>query len=65
MISVYIPVNASHGEDIVRLFSMVGTNFVTPQPIDGAFGYVANYSWNIKVTQIDCTNNNPLQGKNN
>ena len=43
---------------------MVGTNFVSPVPIniDGLYGVVINYIWKIKVTQIDCGFNNPLRG---
>ena len=61
--SVYIPVNATQGNDLVRLFAMVGSNAVTPTPIFGdSYGIVANYTWNIKITQIDCSSNNILQG---
>ena len=65
LFSVYIPVDASQGEDQVTLFSMVGTNFVSPTPInvEGLYGIVINYIWKIKVTQIDCGFNNPLRGK--
>ena len=64
LFSVYIPVDASQGEDQVTLFSMVGTNFVSPTPInvEGLYGIVINYIWKIKVTQIDCGFNNPLRG---
>ena len=48
----------------MTLFSMVGTNFVSPTPInvEGLYGIVINYIWKIKVTQIDCGFNNPLRG---
>ena len=64
MFPVYLPVDATQGEDQITLFSMVGTNFVSPVPIniDGLYGVVINYIWKIKVTQIDCGFNNPLRG---
>ena len=41
---------------------MVGGSYANPQPNDGQdYGLVSNYTWNIKVTQIDCTANHPLQ----
>lgn len=61
--SVYIPVNATSGNDLVRLFAMVGGGYANPQPINDVqdYGLVANYTWNIQVRQIDCTSGHPLQ----
>jgi hypothetical protein len=54
---VYIPVDAHPGQDQISLFAMVGytadfTGLIRP----------ANYSWSIRLEQIDCTRENPLQG---
>ena len=61
---VYIPVNASLGEDQVRLFLIAGTDYLTTV-VGNTYGIVTNYTWNIKATQIDCGFNNPLRGKKN
>ena len=67
---VYLPVNATGGEDVVRLFAMVGSNsfwqFYSPFNLTIDPSFVANYTWNIKVQQIDCSQqDNPLQGESN
>ena len=66
--TVYLPVNATGGEDVVRLFAMVGSNsfwqFYSPFNLTIDPSFVANYTWNIKVQQIDCSHqDNPLQGE--
>ena len=54
------PVNASQGEDIVRLFAMVGTSAFNPPTGLNDTSRVPNYYWNIKVQQVDCSvPNNP------
>jgi len=65
---VYIPVDASNGEDNLSLFAMVGaSNFVFPGailpglPINQPQGNY-NYTWNVKIEQIDCTGNNWKEG---
>ena len=62
-LSVYIPVNATSGNDLVRLFAMVGGGYANPQPINDVqdYGLVSNYTWNIQVRQIDCTKGHPLE----
>ena len=65
---VYLLVNATCGEDVVRLFAMVGSNsfwqFYSPFNLTIDPSFVANYTWNIKVQQIDCSQqDNPLQGE--
>ena len=67
---VYLPVNATGGEDVVRLFAMVGSNsfwqFYSPFNLTIDPSFIANYTWNIKVQQIDCSQqDNPLQGEHN
>ena len=44
--------NASQGEDIIRLFTMAGTSSLNLNNSDPS--YVPNYYWNIKIRQIDC-----------
>ena len=59
-IQVYLPTDATNGEDTISLFAMVGTSNVVA---GNAVTLVANYTWNIKIEQIDCTKNNDLEGK--
>ena len=41
---------------------MVGGSYANPQLLDGQnYGLVSNYTWNIKITQIDCNSNHPLE----
>ena len=55
-------VNATQGEDIVRLFAMVGTGALVPNSAFNDTSYVQNYYWNIKIRQIDCSQpQNPLR----
>lgn len=55
-IPVYLPVNATQGEDIVRLFAMVGTKSFQPDDMNyNDTSYVKRYYWNIKIRQIDCS----------
>ena len=64
IIPVYIPVEtADSGEDIVRLFAMVGTGMsvgsAVAQPL-------YNYTWDIRVQQINCfSDDEPLRGQDN
>ena len=62
-LAVYIPVNATSGNDLVRLFAMVGGSYANPQPINDVqdYGLVSNYTWNIQVRQIDCRSGHPLE----
>ena len=62
---VYVPVNATLGQDSVRLFAMVGTAYAATGGLTNTstpLGVVVNYKWNIKIRQIDCKVNDPLQG---
>ena len=56
---VYIPVNATQGDQTIQLFVIAGTSVGNSNT---TLGLVANYTWNIKVTQIDCSKNDVLQG---
>ena len=56
---VYIPVNATQGDQTIQLFVIAGTSVGHSNT---TLGIVANYTWNIQVTQIDCSRNNILQG---
>ena len=64
--TVYLPVNATTGEDVVRLFAMVGSN--TFLQLDAPFNltidpsFVANYTWSIKIRQIDCSKQDSIKG---
>jgi len=61
---VYLPVNATSGEDYIRIFTMVGVGFVS----SGAgvvSGQVMDYKWRIKIRQIDCKESDSLQGNFN
>jgi hypothetical protein len=58
-------VNATVGQDSIRLFAMVGTGFATYGSLANTSsvpGLVLNYKWNIKIRQIDCKANDPLEG---
>jgi len=64
---VYIPVDVSNGEDNLSLFVMVGaSNFVLGAPLPGlAINQPPNnynYTWNVKIEQIDCSGNNYREG---
>ena len=52
---------------MVRLFAMVGSNafwqYYAPFNLTIDPSFVANYTWNIKVRQIDCSKENNLQGR--
>ena len=52
---VYLTVDSLAQLDPIRLFAFVGN------PASG--GASSAYSWNIKVTQLDCTQNTQLQGE--
>ena len=60
--TVYVPVNATGGEDVVSLYAMVGSNAFqqlgTPFNLSIDPSFVRNYTWNIKIRQIDCVKNN-------
>ena len=63
---VYLPVNATTGEDVVRLFAMVGSN--TFLQLDAPFNltidpsFVANYTWSIIIIHIDCSKQDSIKG---
>jgi hypothetical protein len=59
LLSVYLPADATNGEDLLRLFAMVGTTTAV-----AGVATVANYTWNIRIRQIDCSlnNNEDLKG---
>ena len=61
-----MPVNATGGEDVVRLFAMVGSNafwqFNAPFNLTIDPSFVANYTWNIRIRQIDCSEENSIKG---
>ena len=63
--TVYLPVNASVSEDTIRLFAMVGTGYAIYGNVTNSTvpGLVINYKWNIKIRQIDCKSNDPMEGK--
>ena len=58
---VYIPADATNQEDIIRLFAMVGTTFSIG---NNAATLITNYTWNIRIEQIDCLEGNQRQGTN-
>ena len=66
LFTVYLPVNATGGEDVVRLFAMVGSNafwqFNAPFNLTIDPSFVANYTWNIRIKQIDCSDKNSMKG---
>ena len=59
-------INATGGEDTVSLFAMVGSNafwqFYAPFNLTLDPSFVDNYSWNIKIRQIDCSRQDSLKG---
>ena len=67
MLTVYLPVNATVGEDAVTLFAMVGSNafweYYAPFNLTIDPSFVRNYTWNIKIQQIDCSEQNSLKGR--
>ncbi len=70
---VYIPTDATNGEDNLSLFAMVGTSpyLVAPTLPPAATASPAtvlaavsnyNYTWNIRIEQIDCTAQSDKEG---
>ncbi|TRY79968.1 hypothetical protein TCAL_16014, partial [Tigriopus californicus] len=57
---LYIPIdnNAQQEEEIIRLFAMVGTSDSLTASADTS---IKNYTWSIKITQIDCSIQHKLQ----
>ena len=58
--TVYIDADASNGEENLSLFAMVGTT--TTNPGTNVVTPATNYTWNVRVEQIDCTRDYQLQG---
>ena len=56
-LAVYVPVDATPGQDQVSLFAMVGYSSL---PAAGIL-IPGNYSWDIRVEQIDCTRDHALR----
>ena len=52
---IYVPANATHGEDNISLFAMVGTSYFNAS-------FMANYTWSIRIEQIDCTIDHEKEG---
>ena len=56
-LTVYVPVDANPGQDQVSLFAMVGYSSL---PVAGVL-IPGNYSWDVRVEQIDCTKDHALR----
>ena len=54
-----MPADATNNEDNISLFAMVGTTSI----VGSALSLIHEYIWNIKIEQIDCTENNEREGR--
>ncbi len=66
--TVYIPADATNGEDNLSLFAMVGTSpyiltaTLPPTNENAVVSNNYNYTWNIRIEQIDCTAQSEREG---
>ena len=62
-VPVYLPVSATSGQGLISLFATVGMAYAASLTNTSmAPGVIVNYKWNIKIQQINCKVDDPLQG---